>query len=147
MCSLHHARESYRVIIHTAMFLDLRDLQYFSHTQIRTILIPLHGLQGVPIQCVGLSPTEMSMVYEAISRNISMKTQEASLHLWALTSAAAPKRLRADMENIQRDTKALGEQLKGILALNTAEVLNITFQAKYATCKEDRCVVHLYASP
>ncbi len=123
----------------------LRDLHYFPHTQIQTILVPLHGLQGVPIQCEGLSPTEMSMVYEAISRNISMKTQEASLHLWALTSAAAPKRLRADMENIQRDTKALGEQLKGILALNTAEVLTTTFQAKYATCKEERCVVHLYA--
>ena len=86
---------------------------------------------GVPLQCEDLSPTEVSLVYEAIARNVSMQAQDASLHLWALNSAAAPKRLRADMENIQRDTKALGEQLKGILALNAAETLNMTFQAEY----------------
>jgi hypothetical protein len=97
----------------------------------------------VPIQFEGLSQTDVSLIYEAIARNISMKTQEASLHLWALTGAAAPKRLRADMENIQRDTKALGEQLKGILALNTAEVLNTTFVARYATCKEERYTAHV----
>ncbi len=103
------------------------------YAQIRTIIVPLHGKQSVPLHCEGLSPAEMSLLYEAVARNLSLQTQDVSLHLWALSSAAAPKRLRADIENIQRDLHALGEQLKGILALNAAEVIHASFQADYIT--------------
>jgi hypothetical protein len=108
------------------------------NTQIRTILMPPGSLQGVTLQCEGLLPDEVSLLYEAIACKMSMWAQDASLQLWSLTSAAAPKRLRADIENIQRDTKAMGEQLKGILALNAAEALNMTFQAEYVTDKDGR---------
>lgn len=98
-------------------------------TQVRTILVPSRGQQ----RWEALTPAEMSLVYEVLARSLSMQTQEVSLHLWNLSSAAAPKRLLADIKFIQRDNKALGEQIKGVLALNAAEVLNTTYQAKYLT--------------
>jgi hypothetical protein len=109
-----------------------------THTQIRTILIPLNGLQAVPLHCDGLTSAEVSRIYEGIARSMSIQAQDASLHLWALIGAAAPKRLRADIESIQRDSKALGDQLKGILALNAAEVLSMTFETKYLTETAER---------
>ena len=108
-----------------------------THKQVRTILIPSSGQPGVPIQSSRLSPSEMSLIFEAIARSLSIQTQDVSLHLWSLTGAAAPKRLRADIEHMQRDIKAMGEQLKGILALNTAEILHTTFQVEYVTDHEE----------
>jgi hypothetical protein len=99
--------------------------------QVRSLFIPLEGSVGVPIRSNDLSAGEVSILFETVARSLSIQTQDISLHLWALTSAAAPKRLRSNLGEIHRDSRAVGELLKKILELQSGESLLATFEAKY----------------
>ncbi len=101
------------------------------HAQVRTIILPRDGPLAVPIQSDNLSAKDLSLIFETVARSVSIQTQDISLHLWALTSAAAPKRMRSNVAEVRRDSRAVGELLKTILGLSGAERLHATFEAKY----------------
>ena len=105
--------------------------------------MPMRSRQGMPLHCESFTPRDLSLIFETVARSVSIQTQDISLHLWSLTTAAPPKRIRSNTSDMLRDSRAVGELLKSILGLSSADKLNMIFEAKYIAKDLTRCAYAL----